>query len=111
MYARRTKCHCKESRCICQLPLSTMDHLELPCCTEAKYHVLCISKHRKCLKCKKEFNEQIKMFIKSAEALMIQKVEKEKKIESKRSKERKQLQKTINDVILPKYLRLIKKKK
>ena len=111
MYATRTKCYCKESRCICQLPLFAMDHLELPCCTEAKYHVLCISKHSKCLKCKKEFNEQIKLFIKNAEALMIQKFDKEKIVESKRSKARKQLQKTINDVIFVKYLRLIKKKK
>ena len=103
MSVKRIECDCKELQCFGGLPLFMMDHIQLPCCDEGKYHVLCISNQTNCLKCKEEFNKHIKKFIQNTEAIIMNKFQKEQNNELKRSKTRKQLQRLINNVILVKY--------
>ena len=103
MSAKKIECNCKEVQCSCGLPLFMMDHLQLPCCNEAKYHVLCISNHTKCLKCKKDFNEHVILFVQNAQAIIMQKFRKEQSNELKRLKARKKLQLSIIDKIFVKY--------
>ena len=103
MSLKTIECDCKDLQCFCGLPLFMMDHLQLPCCGEAKYHVLCISNQTKCFKCNKEFDKFIKRHIQNAEAIVLQKLQKEEKFELKRLQAREQLQRLINSTIFVKY--------
>lgn len=103
MSVTKDHCDCKELKCFCGLPLYAMDHLQLPCCVEGKYHVLCIQNQQQCPKCKQIFYEDIKEVIENAEIIVMKKYSMEQKLESRREKARKQLQESIDNLILRKF--------
>ena len=91
---------CITKKCFCNLPISLADHIELKCCRKSVYHVVCIIKHDKCPYCLRKFNDNTLKAIKMTQTKVLEKIDKKKEIEKKKSFLRKQINKKVQCMIL-----------
>ena len=92
--------NCRTGLCVCKLPIFALDHIELKCCRNSSYHLICIMNQSKCFNCKKEFNSQIIKAIKKAESNLLENCKKEHLIRNKTIAFRNHIKKKVYAIML-----------
>ena len=100
MTKARCNNNCRRTVCVCKLPIFALDHIELKCCSNSLYHLICIMDQSKCFNCQKEFNPQIIKAIKKAESNLLENYQKKHSTRNKTIAFRNHIKKKVYEIML-----------